>query len=333
VQNGATVDAGLGTVAANGVVSIQTTGGIKIAGTLANNAAALTATPATGSALTLAGIGDTDRDTLRLREFSARARVDASNPVVTGFVLKADVATPVLIRAIGPTLGDLFSVSGALTNPKIDVYRGSTLVTSNVGWTTAANPNEIALGGAQSGAFPLRAVAADSAVQLSLAPGAYTAVMSSASGASAGIGLAEVYDLSAGSAGQRLINLSTRGPVGNGGNALLMGFVVGGNQPKRVLIRGVGPGLAAFGVTGAVTKPVLTLYRGTTQVAQNTGWSTSADSAAITAAGADAGAFAFAANSADSAVVLSLAPGLYTAQLTSLDGVTGTGLIEIYELP
>ena len=248
-------------------------------------------------------------------------------------MVAGDDPTSVLIRAVGPTLGDIFAVSGALVNPRIDLYRGGTLLASNVGWTNAQNPSEIALGAVQSGAFPLRTGVADSALRLTLAPGAYTAVLSSANGAAAGIGLLEVYDLTAGAAGQRLVNLSTRGPVGNGANALLCGFVVAGAQPKRVLIRGVGPGLAAFGVTGAVAKPVLTLYRGTTQVAQNSGWSTSADASAIAAGALEVGTFALASGSADAAILVNLAPGLYTAQVTSLDGTAGTGLVEIYELP
>ena len=143
----------------------------------------------------------------------------------------------------------------------------------------------------------------------------------------------EVYDLTVGAAGQRLINLSSRGVVGNGSNALLAGFNVAGTQPKRLLIRGIGPGLAAFGVTGVVAKPVLTVYRGATLVAQNTGWTTSADAPAITTAAGEALTFALAAGSADSAVVVNLTPGLYTAQVTSADAAGGIGLIEIYELP
>ena len=157
--------------------------------------------------------------------------------------------------------------------------------------------------------------------------------MSSANGTTSGLALVEVYDLSAGAAGQRLMNLSTRGAVGNGSNALLCGFIVAGTQPKRLLLRGVGPGLAAFGVSNPVARPVLTLYRGTTQVAQNTGWGTSADAPAIASAAIEAGTFALAAGSADSAIFLHLAPGLYTAQITSLDASAGSGLIEIYELP
>jgi hypothetical protein len=78
---------------------------------------------------------------------------------------------------------------------------------------------------------------------------------------------------------------------------------------------------------------VLTLYRGSTLVAQNTGWSTSADAPAIISGAIEAGDFAFAAGSADSALLINLPPGLYTVQVSSADGSTGTALIEIYELP
>jgi pectin methylesterase-like acyl-CoA thioesterase len=334
VQNGATLEAATGTIDASGALSVKTNS-FTLAATITANASTATATvtPASGAALTLAGVNDAIAEGQRLREFSARARVDANAPAFAGFVVTGDAPTSVLVRAVGPTLGDIFAVAGALANPKIDLYRGGTLVASNVGWTSASNPTEIALGAVQAGAFPLRTNVADSALRLTLAPGAYTAVMSSASGATAGIGLLEVYDLTAGAAGQRLVNLSTRGPVGNGTNALLCGFVVAGAQPKRVLVRGVGPGLAGFGVTGTVARPVLTLYRGTTQVAQNAGWSTSADATAIAAGAAEVGTFALASGSADAAILVHLAPGLYTAQVTSLDGTSGTGLIEIYELP
>ena len=335
VQNGASIVAGNGTVDAAGRVSVSLAGGTVVAATVVPGgaSAAATITPAAGAAITTAGAGDSAAAAQRLREFSARARVDAANPAAIGFVVTGDSPDNVLIRAVGPTLGDAFAVAGALPNPRLDIYRGAALIATNVNWTTAVSPSDIALGAVQSGAFPLRTTFADSALRLTLPAGAYTAVMSSASGATAGIGLMEIYDVSAGVAGQRLVNLSARGPVGNGANALLAGFFVAGTQPKRILLRGIGPGLTAFGVTSAVAKPVLTLYRGAAQVAQNTGWSTGADASAIASAALESGAFALGAASADSAILVNLAPGLYTAQITSLDAVVGTGLIEIYELP
>jgi hypothetical protein len=205
-------------------------------------------------------------------------------------------------------------------------------VASNTGWTSA-NATDIALTTVQSGAFPLQATAADSALRVSLPAGGYTAVMSSASGTTTGVGLLEVYDISNGAAGQRITNLSARAVAGSGENTLIIGLNVTGTQPKRVLIRGIGPGLATFGVSGPLAKPVVSLYRGSTLVASNTGWTTSADATAIAAASSDLGAFALGATSADSALLLNLAPGVYTAQITSADASVGPALLEVYELP
>ncbi len=331
VQNGATLDAGSGTVDSSGNVSVTTAGGIKVATTVAANAASGTITPAGGSAVMVSGANDATASAQRLREFSARAQVTQTASAAVGFIITGGTDS-VLVRAVGPGLAD-FSVTGALPNPQLNLYNGTTLVASNTGWTTAPNATEAAFAASQVGAFPLRTVNADSAVRISLAPGAYSAVMSSASGATSGIGLMEVYDLTVGAAGQRVVNLSTRGAVGNGSNALLIGFNVTGSQPKRLLIRGVGPGLAAFGVSGVAAKPVLSVYRGATLVAQNTGWATSPDAPAIASAALEAATFALSSTSADSAAIVNLSNGLYTAQLTTVDGAGGVGLIEIYELP
>ncbi len=333
VQNGATLAAGPGTADSTGKVTSTVAGGINVTANIAASGASATATitPTTGTAIATAGASDATASAQRLREFSARAQVTPTAGAAVGFIITGGTDS-VLVRAIGPTLADAFAVTGALTNPRLDLYSGATPIASNTNWSTAANASEIAFAASQVGAFPLRTAFADSAARISLAPGAYTATMTSANGATSGIGLLEVYDLTVGAAGQRLVNLSTRGAVGNGANALLIGFNVAGTQPKRLLIRGVGPGLAVFGVSGVVAKPVLSIYRGTTLVAQNTGWSTSADAPAITTAATEAATFPLAAG-ADSAVIVNLGNGLYTAQLTSADAAGGTGLIEIYELP
>jgi len=116
----------------------------------------------------------------------------------------------------------------------------------------------------------------------------------------------------------QVINVSTR-------------FVVPPGASKRVLIRGVGPGLTPFGVTGVLAQPPLTLLSGSSTVAANTNWTTSADAAAITAASAQVGAFGLANN--DSALIATLAPGNYTAQVLGVNNATGVALIEVYELP
>jgi hypothetical protein len=114
---------------------------------------------------------------------------------------------------------------------------------------------------------------------------------------------------------------------------LIAGLVVNGTAPKRVLIRGVGPGLAQFGLGNVLSRPQLTLFAGDSIVAQNAGWSTSSDAGAIAQTAAQVGAFAFPAGSADAALLLNLAPGAYTAQLTGASAATGVALVEIYEVP
>ncbi|HEY1108339.1 MAG TPA: hypothetical protein VGE76_06900, partial [Opitutaceae bacterium] len=97
-------------------------------------------------------------------------------------------------------------------------------------------------------------------------------------------------------------------------------------------IRAVGPGLTPFGVTNALPTPRLTVYGGTVQVGTNAGWSTATNASEITAAAAATGAFALTPGSQDSALLLTLTPGAYTAEIASRGG-SGTALVEVYEVP
>ena len=158
--------------------------------------------------------------------------------------------------------------------------------------------------------------------------------MTGQSGAS-GVALVEVYDATAGAIGkgQRVVNIATRATAGAGDNALIAGFYVSGSVPKRVLIRGIGPALTQFGVEGALARPQLAIAAGQQVIAQNAGVSGSPDAAAITSASAQVGAFALPANSQDAAILINLAPGAYTAQVSGAGGTTGVALIEVYEVP
>jgi hypothetical protein len=222
-----------------------------------------------------------------------------------------------------------FGVSGALANPKLRIYRGSTLVSENDDWSV-----ETAAAFSRLGAFTLPAGSRDAALLVTLEPGAYTAHVSD--GGAAGVALAEIYDASTnpGAEYQRLINISTRGEVTAGEGALIGGFVVTGNAPKRLLIRGVGPGLAAFGVGGVLADPRLRVYRNAELQAENDNWSTvTAEATAAAEAARTSGAFALTSGSRDAALIVTLAPGAYTVQITAADGTaTGSALIEIYEL-
>jgi hypothetical protein len=159
-----------------------------------------------------------------------------------------------------------------------------------------------------------------------------------------GVALVEVYDASVSpqSDSQQLVDISTRGNVDSGEGVMIAGFAIRGNSPKRVLIRGIGPGLAAFGVAGFLADPLLTIYQGSTVVAQNDNWETPLplNPTQITATGPEiieatnrAGGFALAARSRDAATVLVLAPGNYTAILTGVGGAGGESLVEVYEVP
>jgi hypothetical protein len=130
----------------------------------------------------------------------------------------------------------------------------------------------------------------------------------------------------------RLINISTRGQVGTGGDVLISGFVITGSTPKQVLLRAVGPALAGFGVTGQLAAPVLTLFNGSRQIiATNQGWGNATNSAAIGTTTTAVGAFPFAAGSGDCAILTTLEPGSYTAQITGLNNTTGLALVEAYD--
>ncbi len=168
----------------------------------------------------------------------------------------------------------------------------------------------------------------------SLPQGAATAEILGA-GNTTGIALAEVYDMDAATAPARLINLSTRALAGTGANALVAGFVIGpsGAPYETVLVRGIGPalGLAPFNFTGVLAYPTLTLYDASGNViATNTGWG---GTAALTAVFNQVYAFGLPANSADCALVATLPPGTYTAQVSGVNGSTGTALVEVYEVP
>jgi hypothetical protein len=128
------------------------------------------------------------------------------------------------------------------------------------------------------------------------------------------------------------VNISTRGFVDTGDGALIAGFVVSGSSSKRVLVRGVGPGLVQFGVPSVLADPVVKVYaNGTAEaIADNDSWETAADIVAATTA---AGAFPLATGSKDAAMVLILPPGQYSAVITGAGGTTGAGLVEVYELP
>ncbi len=243
---------------------------------------------------------------------------------------------PLLVRAVGPTLGS-YGVGGALADPRLELIPqgAAAAFATNDNW--GGDPQVAAVGGAV-GAFPLRDPASQDAALVAAPAGGVYAVKVDGVGGTTGIALAEVYDASGSdpaAATPRLVNLSARAPVGTGDAVLIAGFVLEGTAPRTVLIRAVGPTLASYGVTGALADPRLELGRtagGATElIASNDNW---AGDATVGLVGHAVGAFGLAsATSRDAALVVTLPPGVYYAKVSGVDGSVGVALIELYEVP
>jgi hypothetical protein len=100
-----------------------------------------------------------------------------------------------------------------------------------------------------------------------------------------------------------------------------------------VLVRGVGPALTAFGVTGALGDPRLEVFRDGNVLGRNDDWESGGAGPAVKTASSAVGAFPLAAGSRDAALVLNLFPGAYTAQVSGAGDLAGTALVEVYEVP
>jgi len=338
VNVGGLTDAGGSTVDSSGAFSIVTPSNNTITGTVNPSTGFLNATLTGGpGGQLLAGrvSGGTFSDGV-LRNLSTRGQVGvAGQDMIAGFVVGGSASKQLLVRAIGPTLATL-GVPGAIAATQLSVYTGSTLVASNTGWSAdPTNASQVTAADVLSGAFALPPGSLDSALVSTFPPGAYTALVSGA-GSDTGVGLVEVYDLDQLQlfSSQKLVNVSTRGSVGTGANILIGGFSFDGAAPKRLLIRASGPGLSTMGVAGTLATPRLQLFNNGQQlVRENYSWQAGNDAVLVSAAEAQTGAFAFASGSADSAILIVLPPGNYTAEVSGVGGTTGTALIEVYEVP
>jgi hypothetical protein len=241
-----------------------------------------------------------------------------------------------LVRGVGPGLA-AYNISNALADPALTLYSSSTgLIATNNDWQVPtagqASGSAIAAAATQVGDFPLSTGSKDAALLDILAGGGYTAELTSTSGA-AGTALAEVYDTNL-SPHIGIQVGSARGNVTNGQDILIAGLVISGNTPKTVLIRGIGPTLADFGVGGVLPDPTITLALGGTVVAANSGWDTgtgASSGAKIIAISSEIGAYSLEPGTKDSALLVQLQPGAYTVEVTSASSSTGVVLVEVYD--
>jgi hypothetical protein len=268
--------------------------------------------------------------------FSARALSGpGADSLIVGFVVSGD-GKNLLVRGIGPAL-TAFGITNFLADPTLTLYGANGgVVDQNDNWqVTQGGLNDgalIAATAATVGAFPLGNGSKDASLLETVSNGVHTTGLLTPN-STTGVGLIEIYDVG-GNPFSSLINVSARMNVTPGDGVLIAGLVIGGTGPKNVLIRGVGPSLSQFGVPGVLADPKITLYSGSTLIDSNVQWESGTGfsaAAQITSAEAHVGAFPLPHGSNDSAMLITLLPGAYTVQVTSLSNSTGVALVEVYD--
>jgi hypothetical protein len=256
-----------------------------------------------------------------LSNISTRGQVLTGNDVmIGGFIVGGSAAKTVVVRARGPSL-TAAGIPNALSNPVLQLVRSAdgAVIANNDNWGSATNAAQISA----SGYAPSNSL--ESAVLAVLTPGAYTAIVSGAGGAT-GVGLIEVFEVD--TPASPLINISTRGQVMTGNDVMIGGFIVNGSGPQTVVVRARGPSLVAAGIPNALANPSLQLIRSADNavIAANDNWASAANAASITASG-------FApSNPNEAAILVTLNPGAYTAIVSGSGGGTGVGIVEVFSV-
>jgi hypothetical protein len=267
--------------------------------------------------------------TLRLLNISTRMRVLTGEQVlIAGFIITGTDPKEVIIRGIGPSLN---GVGVTLSDPTLELHQGSTTIATNDNWKTRSD------GTSQQAEIEATTIPPtndlESAILMTLSPGAYTAILSGKNGGT-GVGLVEVYDL-APAANSQLANISTRGFVDTGDNVMIGGLIVGGGSMggnARVLVRAIGPSLSNSGVQGALQDPTLELHDGNgATTATNDNWKINEQTQQSQEAEVRATMIP-PSNDLESAIVTTLSPGPYTAIVRGKNHGTGIGLVEVYNL-
>jgi N-acetylneuraminic acid mutarotase len=276
----------------------------------------------------------------QLGNISTRAFVQTGdNVMIGGFIVQGTGPKRVIIRAIGPELGaPPYNIPNALANPRLELHNAAgALIGSNNDWQHTIIGGVITrnqVGDIQnSGHAPANPF--ESAIIADLPPGNYTAIVSGVNNMT-GVGLVEVYDLSANTA-SILSNISTRSFVQTGDNVMIGGFIVQGTGEKKVIVRAIGPELGAppYNIPDALANPTLELHNGTgALIASNDNWRTTIIGGIITSSQVrDIINSGYAPGDLrESAIVAELPPGNYTAIVRGVNDTTGVALVEVYDL-
>jgi hypothetical protein len=271
-----------------------------------------------------------------LGNISTRAFVQTGdNVMIGGFIVEGSQTKRVIIRAIGPELTQ-HGVPDAMSNPTLELHDVTgALIASNDNWQhtiiggiiTSDQRADIRA----SGHVPRDG--RESAIIADLPPGNYTAIARGVNDTT-GVALVEVYDLSP-EANSTLGNVSTRSFVKTGDNVMIGGFIVQGTEPKKVILRAIGPELTPFGVPNALANPTLELHDGAgALIASNDNWLQTIIGGIITTNQVrDIRNSGHApTDPRESAIIATLPPGNYTAIVRGVNDTTGVGLVEAYDL-
>lgn len=341
IRRGEVTDLVHGTHRDNGTISLQSVSGAVYTGAFSEDGKSFTGSVALGEdvfSIFLKKEGEASDSTFI--NLSTRGDVQSGERLlIGGFVIPEGENRDVLLRAVGPSLTAL-GVANPLSNPKIDLVKNSEVLASNDDWGT--NAAELSQVFENVGSFTFEDGSHDAALKVNLGPGAYTALVSSADGVSSGEALVEIYDID--NTVKALKNVSTRGFVQGSEKVLIGGFEIEGSEPKKVLIRGVGPGLEDKGVVEFLENPKIELVRGREMLTENDDWTNgvSVESEDLGSSRAfeviesmftETGAFPLDEGSSDAAMLVWLEPGVYTVLLSGEADQQGIALIEIYDLP
>src|SRR5436190_637706 len=240
---------------------------------------------------------------------------------IGGFIITGSAPKHVLLRALGPSLP---GVSGVLADPAMTLFGSTGPIISNNNWRDDPVQEAAIIA---TGIPPSNDL--EAAIDATLAPGSYTAVVSG-NNQTTGIGLVEIYDLDPVGL-SKLANISTRAFVGRNAEITIAGFILG-RYPgdDRVILRGIGPSLVCpGGCSLTLTDPALELRDGNgARLIYNYDWQDDpAQAAEITAAGLPLS------HHFEAGIAMTLPPGSYTALLVGERpaGSTGLGLIEVYD--